>query len=307
MAYQPIESYGLIGDMHTVALVSNEASIDYMCLPHFDSPTVFAALLDDRGGGRFRLLAVMADRRIRQFYVPDTNILMTRFLGVDGVAEVIDFMPTPEAQHAHRLVRQVRCVRGEVTFEMLCAPRFDYARAEHALEIDDHEALFRPRDGHGRPLRLLATVPLDATRNDACARFTLGQGKEAAFVLEVAEEAEGSMAERPGYPDEAFTTTLRYWRDWMGGSGYRGRWGQAVNRSVLAMKLMTSAPCGSLAAAATFGLPESLRGERNWDYRYTWIRDASLTAATLIDVGFHAEARAFVDWILARYRQSEDG
>jgi GH15 family glucan-1,4-alpha-glucosidase len=307
MVYQPIESYGLIGDMHTVALVSNEASIDYMCLPHFDSPTVFAALLDDEKGGRFRISAVMVKRQIRQFYIPDTNILMTRFLGVDGVAEVIDFMPTPEEQHAHRLVRRVKCVRGRVPFEMLCAPRFDYARAEHALEIDGRQALFRPSHGHGRPLQLHASVPLDAAaQKDARARFTLGPGEEAAFVLEVAQDAGKSMAERPGYPDEAFRTTLRYWRGWMSRSTYSGRWAQAVNRSVLAIKLLTSAPCGSLAAAATFGLPESLRGERNWDYRYTWIRDASLTAATLINIGFHNEARAFVDWILARYRQSED-
>lgn len=307
MVYQPIESYGLIGDMHTVALVSNEASIDYMCMPHFDSPTVFAALLDDDEGGRFRISAVMDNRRIRQFYIPDTNILMTRFLGVDGVAEVIDFMPTPEEQHAHRLVRQVKSIRGQVTFEMLCAPRFDYARAEHTLEIDGQQALFRPSHGHGRPLRLHATVPLKAAHLDVRARFTLGPGEEAAFVLEIAQDAHSSMAEGPGYPDEAFTTTLRFWREWMGRCRYRGRWGQAVNRSVLGMKLLTSAPCGSLAAAATFGLPESLRGERNWDYRYTWIRDASLTAASLIDVGFHEEARNYVNWILERYRKSQDG
>ena len=109
---------------------------------------------------------------------------------------------------------------------MLCAPRFDYARADHALEIDDQQALFRPRDGHGRPLRLHATVPLDAAQNDAHARFTLGPGEAAAFVLEVAQDTQGSMAERPGYPDEAFTTTLGYWRDWMGRSGYSGRWGR---------------------------------------------------------------------------------
>ena len=307
MAYQPIESYGLIGDMHTVALVSNEASIDYMCMPHFDSPTVFAALLDDEEGGRFRISAVMDNRRIRQFYIPDTNILMTRFLGQDGVAEIIDFMPTPEEQHAHRLVRRVKTIRGRVSFEMLCAPRFDYARAEHTLEVDGNRALFRPRRGHGRPLRLHAPVPIDPAHLDARARFTLEAGEEADFVLEVAQDDHASVAEQPGYAERAFTRTLRYWREWMAGCSYRGRWGQAVNRAVLGMKLMTSAPCGSLAAAATFGLPESLRGERNWDYRFTWIRDGSLTAATLIDAGFHEEARGYVDWILDRYRSSRDG
>jgi GH15 family glucan-1,4-alpha-glucosidase len=307
MAYQPIEEYGLIGDMHTVALVSADASIDYMCMPHFDSPTMFAALLDDEKGGRFRIAAQMADRRVRQFYIPDTNILMTRFLGAEGVAEVIDFMPTPEAQHAHRLVRLVKTIRGRVAFEMLCAPRFDYARARHTLQVDDGQALFIPEASQARPLRLHASVNLETAGQDAIAHFTLAAGEEASFVLEVAHEGRDSVVNEPGYAEEAFARTLAYWRQWMAGCTYSGRWAQAVNRSALAMKLMTSAPCGSLAAAATFGLPESIKGERNWDYRYAWIRDGSLTAATLVNIGFHAEAQAFANWILDRYRESEDG
>ncbi len=307
MSYQPIESYGLIGDMHTVALVSTDASIDYMCLPHFDSPTVFAAMLDDEKGGRFRISPDMKDCRIRQFYIPDTNILMTRFLGAAGVAEVIDFMPTPEAQHAHRLVRIVKTVRGRVSFDLLCGPRFDYARATHELEVDDERAYFRSSNADGTVLRLCGPGAFKQSDLDVRGTFTLGAGETAAFVLEVAVEGQEHIITEPGYADRAFDKTLRYWRDWMEGSTYRGRWTQAVNRSVLAMKLMTSEPCGSFAAAATFGLPESIRGERNWDYRYTWIRDGSLTAAAMIDVGYHAAAKAFVQWILDRYRESEDG
>lgn len=305
MAYQPIENYGIIGDMHTVALVSLESSIDYMCMPHFDSPTLFAALLDDQNGGRFSIAPQITDRRIRQFYIPDTNILTTRFLSAHGVAEIIDFMPTPEPQHAHRLIRWVKTVRGQVPFDLHCEPRFDYARARHRLEISEGQVVFRSAGADKTVLRLHTPIPVTNRNGAAVGQFTLNSGESAAFVLEVVPENEASIAEQPGYVEDAFATTLSFWRQWMRQSTYEGRWPTWVNRSALAIKLLTSVPCGSIAAAGTFGLPEGIAEERNWDYRFTWIRDASLTAAMLIDLGFHHEPRVFVAWIHDRYRESD--
>jgi len=308
VAYHPIEAYGLIGDMHSVALVSPRASIDYLCLPHFDSPTVFAALLDDEKGGRFALAPTAGAATIRQFYIPDTNILLTRFLSADGVAEVVDFMPTPETQHAHRLVRMVKAVRGLVPFALTCEPRFDYARADHALELDGRRAVFTSRGRDATRLRLHSGVELQATAsNGVAADFTLRAGETRSFVLEVAVEGGRTVVEHTGYAERAFAATRNYWRGWMAGCAHGSRWPAALNRSALAMKLLTSQPCGSIAAAATFGLPEGIGGERNWDYRYTWIRDGSLSAAAFIDLGYRDEPRAFAAWLRQRLAESENG
>jgi len=308
MPYEPIEAYGLIGDMHAVALVSPRGSIDYLCLPRFDSPSVFAALLDDAKGGRFRIAPTRGGERVRQFYVPDTNILLTRFLSEDGVAEVTDFMPTPEAQHAHRLVRIVETVRGEVTFALACEPRFDYARAAHRVAIDGNRATFACEGPDGLTLRLHGGAALAATATRGVeATFTLAAGERLAFVLEVVPEDAESVAAAPGYAERAFATTLRFWRHWMSRCRHDSRWPAALNRSALALKLLTSEPHGAIAAAATFGLPEGIKGERNWDYRYTWIRDGSLTASTLIDLGYRDEPRAFAGWLRDRLMASPDG
>ncbi|MEE4378201.1 MAG: glycoside hydrolase family 15 protein, partial [Candidatus Competibacteraceae bacterium] len=305
MAYQPIENYGLIGDMHTVALVSLDASIDYLCLPHFDSPTVFGALLDDEKGGRFRIAPKGECWKIRQFYLPDTNILITRFLSESGVAEIMDFMPRPDVEYAHRLIRMVKVIRGEVDFEVLCSPRFDYARAAHRVEIGENQAVFRSQGNDGTVLRLHSREPLEASGDAVVSQFTLKSGEKTSFVLEEMRNEHPCVAANPEYVEHAFDSTLAYWRRWMRQSTYRGRWTTWVNRSALTLKLLSSQRFGSLAAAATFGLPEGLGGERNWDYRFTWIRDASLSAAALVDLGFHKEPEAFSRWIHDRYRDSK--
>ena len=308
MPYQPIENYGIIGDNHTLALVSIDASIDFLCLPHFDSPTVFAALLDDAKGGRFVIRPQATDWRIRQFYVPDTNILITRFLSETGVAEVVDFMPRPDPKFAHRLVRQVRVVRGMVPFDMRCEPRFDYARASHTLKCDGTRADFRSEGADGTALRLRASVDLVGAGGAACSGFTLRAGQTASFILEMPSDDDAPRAATEDETSAVFGATLAYWRAWIDCSRYRGRWIEWVNRSSLTLKLMCSQKYGSLIAAGTFGLPESFGGERNWDYRFTWIRDASLTAATLVRIGFHEEAEHFARWIHERFKSSrEDG
>ena len=140
MPYEPIENYGVIGDLQTIALVGMNGSIDFMCFPHFDSPSIFAALLDHKKGGCFQLAPILRGERRKQIYFPDTNMLLTRFLSADGVAEVSDFMPIKAAGHAHHLVRRAKAVRGELSFRMICAPAFDYGRAGHKVDCSHHGA-----------------------------------------------------------------------------------------------------------------------------------------------------------------------
>ncbi|MDH3603180.1 MAG: glycoside hydrolase family 15 protein [Candidatus Tectomicrobia bacterium] len=302
MAYQPIENYGVIGDLYTVALVGMDGSIDFMSFPHFDSPTVFAALLDHQKGGHFRVAPVLEDARHKQMYLPDSNILITRFLSREGVAEVSDFMPVEEAGDAlaHNLVRRAKTVRGEVHFRMICEPRFDYARAHHRVEQRPGEVVFVSQGPDKTALRLRTTVPVTVENGAAIAEFCLRAGETAAFVLESAEPGMESPSMAPDYVSRAFKDTMNFWHRWLARSTYRGRWREMVNRSALTLKLLTSQRHGSLVAAPTFGLPEEIGGERNWDYRYTWIRDASFTLYGLIRLGFTEEAGAFMRWIEER-------
>jgi GH15 family glucan-1,4-alpha-glucosidase len=305
--YAPIGDYGIIGDLHTVGLVSMDASIDFLCLPSFDSPSVFAALVDAERGGRFELAPVLDGATRKQLYLPDTNVLLTRFLDGAGVAEVSDFMPVEDAGVAHNLVRRAKTVRGEVRFRMRCAPRFDYARAPHNAELrGDTEVLFVGRAGAAElALRLRASVPMRIADGAAVAELTLRADESAWFVLEVVQDGSPSPCHQPNYESEAFKQTVNFWRSWIDRSTYRGRWREMVNRSALTLKLLTSRRHGAIIAAPTFGLPELVGGERNWDYRYTWIRDASFTLYGLMRLGYTGEAAAFMRWIMARCAELE--
>jgi GH15 family glucan-1,4-alpha-glucosidase len=302
MPYKPIEDYGIIGDLHSVALVGTDGSIDFLCLPRFDSPSVFAALLDDERGGRFQIRPVCDGARERQLYLPDSNVLLSRFLFSSGVAEVSDLMVRRDSMRRQALVRRAKTVRGEVSFRMRCAPRFDYGRAPHSVERRGNEVVFR---ADGLALRLSASVPIRVECGDAVAEFTLGAGEHASFVLERAQEGQAGAAEEEHFAEDAFKETINFWRRWIGRCTYRGRWQETVHRSALTLKLLTSCEFGSLVAAPTFGLPERVGGARNWDYRYTWIRDASFTLYALMRLGFTQEAAAFMRWIEQRCDELE--
>lgn len=297
MAYQPIEDYGVIGDLHTVALVGMDGSIDFMCFPDFDSPSIFARMLDKDKGGYFRLAPVLEDAHHKQLYISDTNVLLTRFLSRDGVAEISDFMPVESVSPAYNLVRRAKTVRGEIAYRMTCRPRFDYARTGHRVEVEEDGLLFISDNHDGLVLRLRAEVPLRVEDGAAVAEFTLGTGETAAFVLEKVEPGRPSPSAAPGYVTGSFKQTVNFWHEWIGRSNYKGRWREMVNRSALTLKLLTSWEHGSLVAAPTFGLPEEIGGVRNWDYRYTWIRDASFTLYALIRLGYTGEAAHFMHWI----------
>jgi GH15 family glucan-1,4-alpha-glucosidase len=303
--YQPIENHGIIGDLHTVALVGMDGAIDFLCFPRFDSPSVFAALVDRRRGGRFQLTPILDGAAQKQLYLPDTCVLLTRFLADQGVAEVSDFMPIQAMGHAHDIVRRAKTVRGEIRFRMVCEPRFDYARATHRVEKREGEVLFLSEGRDRTALRLRTGAPVRIHNGAAIAEFTLRAGESAAFVLEEAVPAGESRSAAPDYVADAFKETVNFWRRWVGRSTYSGRWREMVNRSALTLKLLTSAPHGSLVAAPTFGLPEEVGGERNWDYRYTWIRDSSFTLYGLMRLGYTEEAAAFMAWLEARCGELE--
>ena len=309
MAYQPIENYGIIGDLHSVALVSIDGSIDFMAFPHFDSPTIFAALLDQHKGGRFQLAPVFCeDAQHKQLYLPDTNVLLSRFLSAEGVAEISDFMPIENVHPCHDIVRRAKTVRGEVCFRMVCAPRFGYGRAEHRIESHENEVIFYT-DGQNQSsqlaLRLRLTTPYSIEDGAVVSEFTLRAGETAAFILEQARPGEDSPSVGPNYVASAFKETVNFWQRWANRSTYQGRWREMVSRSALTLKLLTSIQHGSLVAAPTFGLPEEIGGERNWDYRYTWIRDAAFTLYGLMRLGYTDEAAAFMKWIEARCEEME--
>jgi GH15 family glucan-1,4-alpha-glucosidase len=290
---EPIENHGIVGDLRTAALVGLDGAVDFLCWPRFDSPSVFASLLDDEKGGRFELAPVLDGARHRQLYLPDTNILLTRFLSHHGVAEISDYMALGPSQ---RLVRRAKAVRDPMRFRMRCAPRFDYGRASHTARKEGGSLVF---EGPDRALRLRATVELHLEKGDGIAEFELKAGEAAAFVLEDAALGRAGPA-IPAEVAECFKDTADAWRRWTARSSYRGRWRDMVNRSALVLKLMTSQEHGSMVAAPTFGLPETIGGTRNWDYRYIWVRDAAFTVYAFLRIGHTAEANAFMRWLIAR-------
>jgi GH15 family glucan-1,4-alpha-glucosidase len=307
--YPLIADHGLIGDLQTAALVAKDGTIDWFCSPRFDAPSLFGSLLDARLGGHVRTRPLGDAFDTKQLYLPDTAILITRFLTEGGVGELVDFMPVggAAATAEHRLVRMVRCVRGEMTFEVEIAPRFDYGRRPHELRITEHGAVF---DAHGTALVLhVVREPGDdrlATRQvtdkgDLRLSLTLRAGQVRGIVL----DTDGRVSPREISVAEAqrLFDTAAYWRAWLGQSTYTGRWREELQRSAITLKLMTYAPSGGLVAAPTAALPEMVGGERNWDYRYTWVRDASFSVYSLLRMGFTEEAAGFGRWLRQRVEE----
>jgi GH15 family glucan-1,4-alpha-glucosidase len=302
MAEAQVENHGVIGDLATVALVNMDGVIDFMCFPEFDSPTIFAALIDSQRGGQFLLAPEVGEEpRRKQTYLPETNILLTRFLFSEGVAEVSDFMPVGPEAKTRALVRRAKAVRGRLTFQMVCAPRFDYGRVTHRVERrSERELIFASEGPDSTTLLLRAEVPLSLGDGAAVATFQLNTGESVSFVLEALAPGRPSGSAATDFVSKSFKQANNYWRQWVARSTYRGRWRTAVNRSALTLKLLTSEPHGSMVASPTFGLPEYPGGTRNWDYRYTWIRDASFSLYALNRLGYTDEASAFMRWIEAR-------
>jgi GH15 family glucan-1,4-alpha-glucosidase len=314
MSYQPIEDYGIIGDMRSVALVGKNGSIDWCCLPAFDSPSIFAALLDHQKGGSW-CLAPREPANVKQMYLPNTNVLVTRFFTDQGMAEVTDFMPIGREaggqtdQSSRQIVRIARSVRGPVAFRMECRPAFDYARAPHEirLEADGLHAVFAAAQ---QQFALMSPQPVVRDETGVIAEFTLEDGQQAVFALRhQSGQATEMLCCEPLDGEALLTETVRFWRSWVAQNRYHGRWREIVTRSALVLKLLTYLPTGAIVAAPTTSLPEEIGGVRNWDYRYTWTRDAAFTVYSLIRLGYTGEAAAFANFMQERAKEesAEEG
>ena len=293
--YLPIADHGLVGDLHSIALVGTNGTIDWFCCPAFDSPSVFGSLLDAKHGGFFALEAAIP-ARTRQFYLPDTNVLITRFFAEEGVGEIQDFMPLqdPSTETGQRLIRRVQCIRGTMPFRMRAAPRFNYGSHPHAVSAVSDGVIFTSSD---LSLYLASTQPLAVDERDAVTEFILEEGDVAVFSLEQVSPSTELRVCRAEETLDQLMSTARFWWDWLSASRYRGRWREVVHRSALTLKLLTYAPTGAIIAAPTTSLPERIGGERNWDYRYVWIRDAAFCVRALLRLGFEEEATAFMNFL----------
>jgi GH15 family glucan-1,4-alpha-glucosidase len=312
--YPPIAEHGLIGDLQTAALVTTDGSIDWYCCPRFDSPSVFGSLLDVGKGGRFQVRPTGSDYAVKQMYLPDTAVLLTRFMTDDGVGELLDFMPPTGTRVSdnHRLVRLTRCVRGRIAFAVEIAPRFDYGRQSHETHVTEHGVVFV---GPALSLTLHAVRDQGDERlararttddGDVHLTYELSAGQQRGLVLESAADGPPRDITNAEF-DRLLDETSGFWRGWLAQSTYGGRWREALNRSAISLKLMTYAPTGGLVAAPTAGLPEQVGGERNWDYRYTWVRDASFSVYALLGMGFTEEATAFCGWLRDRMEEKVGG
>jgi GH15 family glucan-1,4-alpha-glucosidase len=305
--YQPIENYGIIGNLKTVALVSLTGSMDFMCFPDIDSPTVFASLLDSKKGGYFAVEPQLTDYTSKQLYIPGTAVLLTRFFSDDGIAELTDYMPLDDEDGytTNAIVRNLKAVRGDIVFRVQCVPRFAYAAASHSAEMNDNEIIFTQENDNQVQLKMLADVKLEVKELNGYAEFTLKESETAHIILEHYQQDAAQSTNIQYYLDHTYRETIRAWRKWLRKSTYKGRYNDLVHRSAITLKLLTSAKYGSVVAAPTFGIPETIGGDRNWDYRYTWIRDAAFSMYAFLSLGFSDEATAFMDWIAGLCRETD--
>lgn len=305
---RPISEHGVIGNLKTTALVATDGTIDFLCWPDLDSPSILCALLDPEHGGGFELAPHIPGARTIQMYIPDTNVLLTRWLGDTGSAEIVDLMPllSEDSKVQGRLIRRLKVTRGKAKVRLRFWPRTDYARNIPTVEQADGFAFVT--DENGMSLRLQTDIPLKLANGELTAEINLEQGDQIDFVL---DDLSSNEDKKKRLSSDEITAhikdTIQYWQQWAGHSSYRGRWREAVNRSALALKLLTSKQHGSIAAAATFGLPEAPGGSRNWDYRASWIRDASFTVYALMRLGYQEEATAFTKWVADRADISHRG
>jgi GH15 family glucan-1,4-alpha-glucosidase len=305
MGYKSIENYGVIGDLHSVALVGADGSIDWCCLPQFDSPSIFAALLDDEKGGSFKICGVDGEQT-RQLYHPDTNVLMTYFSNKDGVVLLEDFMPVDGADgentkpHSPKIVRRLTGIRGTRKMRLECLPAFDYARESHRVTRGRAGVWFTSESGSRLGLSLPTECEITVADGGVTSEFEMHVGQSLCIVAGMLEEGETPMTLTDDMARQQLQGTIDYWKNWLSRCTYRGRWREMVYRSVLTLKLLTFAPTGAIVAAPTCSLPEIIGGSRNWDYRYTWLRDAAFTVYAFIRVGMTSEAEQFMGWIQDR-------
>jgi GH15 family glucan-1,4-alpha-glucosidase len=295
MMYPAIEDHGIIGNLRTAALVSTDGTIDFFCPLRFDNPTLFASLLDEDSGGSCSIGPLTARYRRKQFYIPDTNVLITRFLAPEGIAEITDFMPLSGSAEESVIVRQVSVTRGRLELHLQCQPRFNYASNQHRASASSTAVSFNAADAG--VLFLESDRSLSVVDTDAVCELDLHAGEHATFVLTYARQTNQEPQRHVEAAETLLQNTVQYWRQWVAECTYHGRWRETVVRSALVLKLLTYEPTGAIVAAPTFALPEEIGGVRNWDYRYTWLRDAAMTLNAFMRLGYHREAMQFMQWL----------
>ena len=303
-SYPPIGDYAVIGDCRSAALVSRGGSIDWLCLPVFDRPSVFATILDASHGGSFRLSAAGPAKSSRR-YVGSSAVLETTFTTADGVLRLTDAMPVAdEATKSaslwpdHEVLRRAECVEGEVVLEIVYEPRPDYGRACVALRPGHYKTILCDIGNQALTLRSDVPLSIDPDGRGARGRARLTRGESAIAALTFADGLPAVLPAHGRHADNVLEESVRWWEAWAGQCEYDWHYREAILRSAITLKLLTYAPSGAMIAAPTTSLPEKIGGIRNWDYRYCWLRDASMTLCALVDLGYREEAEAFLSWVL---------
>ena len=303
--YLRIEDHGIIGDLYTAALVGVDGTIDWFCAPHFDSPSIFASILDDKNGGHFSLRPAINDVRSTQYYLPETNVLVTHFTSDEGVAQIVDFMPvrtrlTGDTDHV--LIRRITGIRGNLHMKIDCSPKFNYGRDEHyTVPIGESVRFISPDIA----IEYWSTITPEIIGDSIKVDFEIREGRTEYIVIDAVEHVEMADKFDAERIELLFDDTVNFWRRWISKCTYTGRWREMVHRSALVLKLLTYEPTGAFVAAPTTSLPEDLGGVRNWDYRYTWIRDAAFSVYGLLRIGLTEEAGRFMGWLQDRCSESE--
>ena len=309
--HQPakIDDYGIIGDCRSTALVSRRGSIDWLCWPRHDSPSIFASILDQHKGGQWSLCPVRPFTSQRA-YVKDSNVLETEFVLAEGRATLTDLMPIASEEFKrenlvpdHELLRQITCTQGEVELEVDFFPRARYGFKSVRIHDMGFQGL-RMELGRGA-YWLRSSVPLKITEDRIHARFTMRRGETGQFSLSYAEESPTALPALGARARAAIERSIDWWRQWAAKAKYCGPYRDAVIRSALVLKLLAYAPSGAVIAAATTSLPERIGDSLNWDYRYCWLRDASLTVRALLGLGYVEEAESFLYWLLHATRMTQ--
>jgi GH15 family glucan-1,4-alpha-glucosidase len=302
MSSQHIEDYALIGDLRTGALVGRDGSLDWLSLPRFDSPSVFANLVGEESNGFWRIAPSNAGACVRRQYRDRSLVLETHWTTAQGAARVLDFMPLNNDYS--QVVRIVEGLAGDVAMTMTLAPRMGYGRRTPALSdrVDGGVAI----SGQDR-LQLQSTVALTANEGTWTTTFTISTGQTQTFTLTDAPLARPRRPWSIVGPQAALAATDIFWRQWAAKSTYRGPWEADVTRSLILLKALTYAPSGGIVAAATTSLPEDVGGGRNWDYRYAWLRDAAFTVQAFLAAGYTDEALAWRDWLVDTIGEDPNG
>ncbi|EMI15554.1 glycoside hydrolase 15-related protein [Rhodopirellula maiorica SM1] len=305
--YRAISDYAVIGNGYTAALISRRGSVDWCCLPRFDSGAVFCRLLDDERGGFFEV-APIGDFKVTRRYIDSTNILETTFITDTGTLRLTDFMPAPTDENPsprspHSLLRRLECLRGTVEVRIECRPTFDFAREPADFLIGSEGVVARTSS---EQLEYRSTLSVIARDNAFKGTHTLHEGDSHWIALTYALAADGVPGLSAGECDAEFDRTMLYWQRWASQCQYEGPYRDLVLRSALALKLLIFAPGGGIIAAPTTSLPDEIGGERNWDYRYTWLRDSGMLLDSLQQLGYHEESKHFIDWLERLCLQCQD-